>query len=332
MEKLSTFVEQIISQDLKVSRHDQESALKDSLNDDVDLRPLLVLFSNGENIASFFEQISVESELNSVALGSCESIAAADGMLCLCTKQNNWILLENVHLAGHWLNTLENRLHRIHFGEKSKLILTSRSDFKLPISLLRACRIVMLEETDGFRLILESNLSLFRPAQKGPKESNRIFFLICWLHTIILERAKYYPIGWTSNYAFSDSDLLLSLQIAQDWILKSAFGKNNISPDAIPWKAVKSLIGGVYGDKMDKNTDVVILESMINYLLKPEMFNEQCKINFPTGQGADIMVPKGTSLIDFKKWVVEELPLDSLNLIGFSEDMDTVVNIQKGNL
>lgn len=333
IEKLPSFAEQMIATELKVSKHDQEAAFKDSLKDCVDSRPLLVLFSRGENITSFIEQISLDlkSELLSTALGSPESMASADRMLNSSTKERTWILLENVHLAGHWLQNLENRLNHIRFEANSKLILTSRKDYHLPISLLRSCRIVMLEDTEGFRTNLESNLSLCRPSKKGPKELPRIFFIICWLHTIILERTKYCPIGWTSNYVFSDSDLMLSLQTAEDWIARAASGKNNISPDCIPWKAVRSLISGVYGDKMDKNIDVRILESMIEYLLKPEMFNEKCKINFPTGEGSETLVPKGTSLLDFKKWV-SHLPFDSLNWIGFSEDMDTLVNMQKGIL
>jgi dynein heavy chain 1 len=326
-------MEEMITHDLNVSKHDQEAALKDLLTDDVDLRPLLILFSSGENIASFLEQISVDlkSELTSIALGSSESIVSADGILSSSLKKNTWILLENIHLAGNWLDTLENSLHRVHSGANSKLILTSKRDYGLPIGLLRSCRIVMLEEAEGFKANLESNLSLCRPVKKGPKEASRVFFLICWLHTVFLERCRYYPIGWTSNYTFSDSDLLLSLQVAEDWILRSASGKNNISPSAIPWKAVISLVGGIYGDKMDKNMDVKILESLIGYLLNPDMFNEKSKINFPTGEGLDILVPKGTNLMDFKKWVMQ-LPRDSLNVIGFSEDMDTLLNIHKGIL
>lgn len=82
---------------------------------------------------------------------------------------------------------------------------------------------------------------------------------------------------------------------------------------------------------MDKSTDIRILESMIKYFLKPEMFDENCKINFPTGHGSDTFVPGGTSFLDFKKWLAL-LPQDSLNWIGFDEDMDMVVNIQKGIL
>jgi dynein heavy chain 1 len=188
----------------------------------------------------------------------------------------------------------------------------------------------MIEETQGMKVNMEYNLSLCRP-YKGPKEFCRISFLICWIHTIILERTKYLPIGWTSNYSFSDSDLLLALQITGDWISKFAAGKRNVSPDSIPWKAIRALIGGIYGDKMDRNTDVRILESMIKYFLKPEMFDEKCKINFPIGEGSDILVPKGTEFTDFKAWLLQ-LDQESLNLIGFEEDMNIIVNMQQGNL
>lgn len=245
IDKLPSFAAKMIETDLKILKHDQEAALRNSFSDTVDLRPLLVLLSSGENVTSFIEQISFDfnSELISVALGSPESISSAEVVLHDLSKENTWILLENIHLAGSWVHTLEKRLHRIHFGSNSKVILTSKREYQLPMSILRSCRLAMLEDTEGVKINMESNLSLCRLTQKGPKELPRIFFLICWLHTIIMERAKYCPIGWTSNYAFGDSDLLLSLQIAEDWIARYSSGKNNISPNAIPWKAVRALMG-----------------------------------------------------------------------------------------
>ena len=321
----------MIENDLKISKHDQEAAFKDALHDHVDLRPILIMFSGGEDVTSIIDQVTSEFEFDliTIALGSQESITSAESILNSVTKANTWVHLENIHLASNWLNRLESRLQRLHFGNNSKVIITSKMDYTLPISLLRSCRLVMIEETQGMKVNMEYNLSLCQP-YKGPKEFGRITFFICWIHTIILERSKYLPIGWTSNYSFSDSDLLLALQITGDWIKKFAAGRSNISPDLIPWKAIRALIGGIYGDKMDKNTDVMILESMIKYFLKPEIFNETCKINFPLGEGFDdILVPKGTDYDNFKSWL-SQLNRESLNLIGFEEDMKIVVNLKKG--
>lgn len=332
IDKMPSFAETMIEKDFKIAKHDQESAFTDSFKDTVDLRPLLVLFSSGENVSSFIEHISLNfnSDLISVALGSIESIKAADRVLTNLTKDNTWILLENIHLSGAWVQTLEKRLHHIQFGSNSHLILTSKREYPLPTTILRSCRLAMLEDSEGVKINMESNLSLCRSGKKGPKELPRILFLICWLHTIILERTKYCPIGWASNYAFCDTDLVLSLQIVEDWITAYASGKSNISPDLLPWKAVRALIGGIYGDKMDKITDLRILDSMIKYFLKPEMFDDKCKINFPTGEGSETFVPQGTTFIEFKNWL-EQLPQDSLNWIGFAQDMDMVVNVKKGS-
>ena len=330
VDKLPEYVEILIEEDLSISKFDPDNYFREVFKDTVDLRPLLVTYSHGKNVSSSIEKMSLElnAELISVALGSTESIILAENSLNAITYDNTWIFLENIHLAKNWLQKLESRLQRIKLGSNSKIILTSKMDHILPVSLLRSCRLLMMEEAEGIKFNIENNLSLCQ-TRNGPKELSRIRFLICWLHTIILERMKYLPIGWTSNYSFGEADLMLSLQISEDWLVAYASGRCNISPDLIPWNALRSLIGGIYGDKIDKISDTKILESMILYFMKPEMFDESTKINFPTKSSNGLLVPRGFSISDFRKWALE-LPKEELSWIGFEEDMNVVQKCQKG--
>lgn len=62
-----------------------------------------------------------------------------------------WVLLKNVHLAPHWLVQLEKKLHSLQPHANFRLFLTMEINPKLPVNLLRAGRIFVVEPPPGIR-------------------------------------------------------------------------------------------------------------------------------------------------------------------------------------
>jgi len=63
--------------------------------------------------------------------------------------------------------------------------------------------------------LLRSYRTVFQPERtnKAPCERARLYFLVAWLHAVIIERLRYLPIGWSKRYEFNEADLRCSIDL-----------------------------------------------------------------------------------------------------------------------
>lgn len=54
--------------------------------------------------------------------------------------------------------------------------------------------------------------------REPPVERLRIHLILCWIHSIIMERIKYIPIGWSKAYEFSEADLRCAFELINLYI------------------------------------------------------------------------------------------------------------------
>lgn len=43
----------------------------------------------------------------------------------------------------------------------------------------------------------------------GDERYRRLFFSLCWMHSILVERGKFHNVGWSTPASFSDSDFFV---------------------------------------------------------------------------------------------------------------------------
>ncbi|KAF9983125.1 Cytoplasmic dynein 1 heavy chain 1, partial [Modicella reniformis] len=141
------------------------------------------------------------AKVASVAMGSQEGIGLADQAIATATKTGNWVLLKNVHLAIAWLGQLDKRLHSLKAHPNFRLFLTMETNPKVPVNLLRLSRVLMFEPQPGIKANLQESLRSIPSARvsKGPTERARLYFMVAWLHAVVLERLRYVPLGWTKT-------------------------------------------------------------------------------------------------------------------------------------
>ncbi|KAG0049018.1 hypothetical protein BGZ83_006135 [Gryganskiella cystojenkinii] len=250
--------------------------------------------------------------LASVAMGSQEGLGLADQAIAMATKTGNWVLLKNVHLALQWLGQLDKRLHSLKAHPNFRLFLTMETNPKVPVNLLRLSRVLMFEPQPGIKANLQESLRSIPAARvaKGPVERARLYFMVAWLHAVVLERLRYVPLGWTKAYEFNDSDQDCALSTIDNWLDTVGAGRANVSPDKIPWDAIRTLLSqSVYGGRVDSDQDQALLESFVN-----SFFNAQCyDLNFklveatPESSDAGLVAPEGTKMSQFLDWV-DQLP------------------------
>lgn len=79
--------------------------------------------------------------------------------------------------------------------------------------------------------------------------------MLSWFHSIIQERRKFIPQGWTKFYEFSYGDLKAGDNILGD-ILKESNGRS------VQWQKVYGILeNAIYGGRVDNEYDMRVLRS-----------------------------------------------------------------------
>lgn len=116
----------------------------------------------------------------------------------LSNKNNEWILVENIHLRLSWLPHILSSLTTLKLNSEFKLWFTCQSDIIPPISILEQCTKLLIKPLTG----IMTKFIQTEATTKG-KMINRTRLL----HAILHERSRFIPQGFAKEYTFSGSDL-----------------------------------------------------------------------------------------------------------------------------
>eukprot|EP00069_Balaena_mysticetus_P006005 bmy_18308T0 len=287
------------------------------------------------------------TQITSIAIGSAEGFNQADKAINTAVKSGRWVMLKNVHLAPGWLMQLEKKLHSLQPHACFRLFLTMEINPKVPVNLLRAGRIFVFEPPPGVKANMLRTFSSIPVSRicKAPNERARLYFLLAWFHAVIQERLRYAPLGWSKKYEFGESDLRSACDTVDTWLDDTAKasvgcavrggtrvqvaacrereggastpvislspppqGRQNISPDKIPWSALKTLMAqSIYGGRVDNEFDQRLLNTFLERLFTTRSFDSEFKLACKVDGHKDIQMPDGIRREEFVQWV-ELLP------------------------
>jgi dynein heavy chain 1 len=285
--------------------------------------PLLLASMSGYDASSFVDELTsrLRKHLSSIAMGSAEAYEQADKALTNCMKRGEWILLKNVHLSPQYLTQLEKKLHGLRMENRVdsefRIFLTSEIHPSLPVNLLRRSTILVFEPPHGIRSHLSqtfANLSA-SGVDKSPMERGRLVLLVSWFHSVVQERLRYEPLGWSKHYEFNQSDLKWALDTVDKWIDLTANDRSNVQPEHLPWKALHVLLGeSIYGGKVDNEFDLQILKSFLEQLLVPQAYEN----SFSPAPNVPQLI--GTRYANFVQWI-EKLDHETPEWVGLPNDV-----------
>ncbi|XP_012579828.1 PREDICTED: cytoplasmic dynein 1 heavy chain 1, partial [Condylura cristata] len=274
--------------------------------------PVLMCSVPGYDASGHVEDLAAEqnTQITSIAIGSAEGFSQADKAINTAVKSGRWVMLKNVHLAPGWLMQLEKKLHSLQPHACFRLFLTMEINPKVPVNLLRAGRIFVFEPPPGVKANMLRTFSSIPVSRicKSPNERARLYFLLAWFHAIIQERLRYAPLGWSKKYEFGESDLRSACDTVDTWLDDTAKGRQNISPDKIPWSALKTLMAqSIYGGRVDNEFDQRLLSTFLERLFTTKSFDSEFKLACKVDGHKDIQMPDGIRREEFVQWV-ELLP------------------------
>ncbi|KAM9294157.1 cytoplasmic dynein 1 heavy chain 1 [Gastrophryne carolinensis] len=274
--------------------------------------PVLMCSVPGYDASGRVEDLAAEqnTQITSIAIGSAEGFNQAEKAINTAVKSGRWVMLKNVHLAPGWLMQLEKKLHSLQPHASFRLFLTMEINPKVPVNLLRAGRIFVFEPPPGVKANMLRTFSSIPVSRicKAPNERARLYFLLAWFHAIIQERLRYAPLGWSKKYEFGESDLRSACDTVDTWLDETAKGRQNISPDKIPWSALKTLMAqSIYGGRIDNEFDQRLLNTFLERLFTTSSFDGDFKLACKVDGHKDIQMPDGIRRDEFVQWV-ETLP------------------------
>ncbi|RKP35106.1 dynein heavy chain domain-containing protein, partial [Dimargaris cristalligena] len=132
-------------------------------------------------------------------------------------------------------------------------------------------------------------------------------------------------------YEFNEADQSCGLATIDHWLDVVGHGRANVSPDKIPWDAIKTLLTqSVYGGRIDNDFDKQLLESFVESLFKAQSFDLDFAL-VQDSDSADVAIPEGTKPEHFLAWVQQLPEREPPTWLGLPSNAEKLLLIAKGH-
>ena len=226
-------------------------------NDSSPTEPILFITSPGSDPSAELEEFAAmevgREGYHELAMGGGDNNAA---LLIIkdAAEKGEWVCLKNLHLVTHWLDNLEKSFQSLQPHKKFRLFLTSEAHIKFPSILLKSSLKITYESPPGIKNNLQRTYQSWgATAKEGSTLRHQTMFVLAWFNSIIQERRKYIPQGWSKYYEFSYGDLKAGETLLSELIEKS----KGQMPDL---ETVYGLLeSAIYGGRVDNKFDMKVL-------------------------------------------------------------------------
>ena len=243
-----------------------------------------------------------------------------ESLILRASRIGDWVLLENMHLVANFLPKIEKMLDAMdtnNVRDTFRLFLTCVPIKNFPITLLRDCLKLTMSAAKGVKqnlmLLLNPIKGFFfeQVPSKRRTEFKRLFFSLTLLHTVLLERKKFGPIGWNVIYSFSEDDFRVSYaQIIEELQVEDP----PEGTDRINFKVLQYLFSEInYGGRITNDQDTETLKAFVNEWIQASTMKEQ----FYFSESEEYYIPDmPEGIISLNKYV-KSLPTDeSTDIFG----------------
>ena len=277
-----------------------------TFNDITSIVPLLLVSAPGHDVSGRVEAMakSESRQFASVAMGSAEGFKTAENLIASASKRGTWVMIKNCHLCTDWLEeTLVKILQSLGVGTHSefRIFITSEISSKLPTALLQISDIIVAEAPTGIKASISRFFSSISNERFGNTVQNRLYLLLGWIHSVIQERLRFMPHGWTEQYEFTEADAIHALDVIDSLVSDTCGMKQNIDPEKLPWEALRTtLCKGVFGGRVTNDDDQEVLDTLVGQIFVPEAFNLNFRLVDVEGSPA---LPESTSKDSCLAWI-----------------------------
>ncbi|XP_069502374.1 dynein axonemal heavy chain 2 [Ambystoma mexicanum] len=300
--------------------------MKSVVDDSTTKTPLIFVLSSGVDPTSALLQLAEQSgmshQFQALSLGQGQA-PIATRMIKEGVKDGNWVFLANCHLSLSWMPQLDKLVEQLQVEEPHpsfRLWLSSSPHPDFPISILQASLKMTTEPPKGLKANMKRLYNLVTEQQFNrctkPAKYKKLFFALCFFHSVLTERKKFLQLGWNIIYGFNDSDFEVSENLLSLYLDEY---------EDTPWDALKYLIAGVnYGGHVTDDWDRRLLTTYINdYFCEQSIAAPFFKLSILD----TYYIPKDGNLTSYKEYIALLPNMDHPETFGQHPNADIASEI-----
>eukprot|EP00742_Colponemidia_sp_Colp-10_P004283 GILJ01004568.1.p1 GENE.GILJ01004568.1~~GILJ01004568.1.p1 ORF type:complete len:2868 (+),score=508.60 GILJ01004568.1:1-8604(+) len=299
--------------------------LDGAYEDSTSLTPIVFVLSPGADPISYLMNLAKAkgfdgSKFRMISLGQGQG-AVAEKAIAISRQEGDWVCLQNCHVAGSWLSTLERILEETEelaaanqLSPDYRLFLTSMPSSKFPVSVLQSGIKLTNEPPKGLkasvnRVFNDISEKDYESCNK-PRPFKKLLFALAFFHAVCIERKKFGAIGWNIGYEWMNSDLQVGIQQLRMYLDEQP---------SVPYDALNYMIAEVtYGGRVTDANDAKCMRAILGNLFSPRILEDDFKFS-PSGV---YFAPPEGSLESVKEYI-QTLPLtDPPEVFGLHENAD----------
>uniref|UniRef100_A0A665VXX9 Dynein axonemal heavy chain 11 n=1 Tax=Echeneis naucrates TaxID=173247 RepID=A0A665VXX9_ECHNA len=246
-------------------------------------------------------------KLHNVSLGQGQE-AVAEVAMEKAAKEGHWVILQNIHLVGRWLGSLEKLLERC--CEEShpdyRVFMSAQpaptpAEHIIPQGILENAIKITNEPPTGMHANLHAALDNFDQdildQCSREQEFKTILFSLCYFHACVAERRKFGPQGWNRKYPFNTGDLTISVNVLFNYLEANA---------QVPWEDLRYLFGEImYGGHITDDWDRRLCRTYLEEYMQPSQFDRKLAL------APGFFVPSNLDYQGYHDFIDEMLPHES---------------------
>lgn len=238
--------------------------------------PILYLLSAGADPSSGIEELKKrkKKQMFTISMGENQD-ATARGFIEKARETGDWVLLQNCHLGISFMTELDTTLKNgdIEFNDGMRIWLSCEPNNAFPIGLLHQSLKITNEPPKGIQAsMIKTFSSVINQDMLDKfefKEWKNLVFTLSFLHSLVLERRKYGPLGWCIPYDFNNSDLESSILFVDKQFSKELEINDKQPPSKmINFKTLVNVVSTIlYGGRITDRKDGELFKTiMASYL------------------------------------------------------------------
>ena len=245
--------------------------------------PILFLLSAGADPSTNIENLARKKGKH------IESISMGEGVLEIalnvvdeCRSSGDWVYFQNCHLGLDFMSKLDILLKNqdIDFNPDMRIWLSCEPRNEFPIGLLHQSLKVTNEPPKGIKAGMLKTYSSVVSAEKLDifeyKEWKNLVFALSFIHSLVIERRKYGPLGFCVPYDFNDSDLEASiLFVEKQFQRESDLPEKKPPHEMINFKTLTNVVSSIlYGGRIFDLKDESLFKTIVSSYLEDPAFKQ----------------------------------------------------------
>ena len=298
--------------------------------------PVIFLLSVGADPTEGIESLARKKKQPSpavVSMGEGQEPVALRALTAACVN-GTWVLLQNCELGLGLMDIMEDQLGKLKetMDSNFRLFMTALPNPQFPLGLLQMSTKVTNEPPQGLQAGLLRSYTVMIDQDKLERvetaQWRQLLFNLCFLHSIVIERKKFGPLGWCIPYEYNNGDLSACI----------IFLEKHLYNGPISWPTLKYMVTEAqYGGKITDDLDRRLFNYYGEWCLTPEACAPAFSYNpaepiFRIPNDFNYKIVNSESIDVYRSYCKTFPEIDSPEIFGLHPNADLTYRVKEVNL